>query len=135
MPRVAKLLHSSGDLTFTKSQGHLPSGQLSQGQFAMRSTKQQECMSNEANSYHLPLPQEYQKVLYYRPEEEISDRKVRNIGLCEAMVNFTKTFAGDRPCEVVHTQRLRQVFFEPEEGTWMVMVRKGVIVNLLYCNQ
>ena len=65
--------------------------------------------------------------MYYRPEEEISDRKVRNIGLCEAMVNFTKTFAGDRSCEVVHTQRLRQVFFEPEEGTWMVMVRKGVI--------
>lgn len=64
---------------------------------------------------------EHQKLLYYRPEEETLNRKVRNIGLCEALVNFTRTFSPDKPCEAVHTQRLRQVFFEPETNIWMVL--------------
>ena len=72
--------------------------------------------------YHF-LPQEHQKILYYKPEGEILNRKIRNIGLCEALVNFTKTFTSDKPCESVHTQRLRQVFYEPEPHMWMVLVR------------
>lgn len=50
------------------------------------------------------------------------NRKVRNIGLCEALVNFTKTFNPDRQCQAVHTDRKRQVFLEPEPNVWMVLV-------------
>lgn len=50
------------------------------------------------------------------------NRKVRNIGLCEALVNFTKTFHPDRLCQAVHTDRKRQVFLEPEPNIWMVLV-------------
>ena len=66
--------------------------------------------------------QEHLKILYYYPEEEILNRKVRNIGLCEALVNFTKTFNPERPCQAVHTDRKRQVFSEPEPDIWMVLV-------------
>ena len=66
--------------------------------------------------------QEEQKILYYYPEHEAVNRKVRNIGLCEALVNFTKTFHPDRPCEAVHTDRKRQIFLEPEPNIWTVMV-------------
>ena len=68
------------------------------------------------------LLQEEQKILYYYPEHEATNRKVRNIGLCEAMVNFTKTFHPDRPCQAVHTDRKRQVFLEPEPNIWTVLV-------------
>lgn len=50
------------------------------------------------------------------------NRKVRNIGLCEALVNFTKTFNPDRLCQAVHTDKKRQVFLEPEPNIWMVLV-------------
>jgi len=81
----------------------------------------------ESNHQFVTFPQEHLKILYYRPEEEVLNRKVRNIGLCEALVNFTKMFSGEKPCESVHTQRLRQVFYEPETGIWMVMVREGAL--------
>ena len=61
-------------------------------------------------------------MLYYYPEEEVVNRKIRNIGLCEALVNFTKTFHPNHPCEVVHTQKTRQVYYEAEPSMWMVMV-------------
>lgn len=66
--------------------------------------------------------QEEQKILFYHPEGDVINRKVRNIGLCEALVNFTKTFNPDRPCQAVHTDRKRQVFLEAESNIWIVMV-------------
>lgn len=81
------------------------------------------------------LPQEHLKILYYYPEDEIENRKVRNIGLCEALVNFTRTFRPNHPCEAVHTQKSRQVYFEPEPNIWMVLVSKKVSyqIQILYC--
>ncbi|CAI8013592.1 Vacuolar fusion protein CCZ1 homolog [Geodia barretti] len=64
---------------------------------------------------------EEQKILYYHPDNESVNKKVRNVGLCEALVNFTKTFNPDRPCQAVHTDRKRQVFLEPEPEIWTVM--------------
>lgn len=82
----------------------------------------------------LSMPQEHLKIMYYHPEEEAINRKVRNIGLCEALVNFTKTFNPESPCEAVHTDRQRQVFCEPEPHTWMVMVgRKWREEDDSYC--
>ena len=80
--------------------------------------------------------QEEQKILYYHPENESVNKKVRNIGLCEALVNFTNTFNPDRPCQAVHTDRKRQVFLEPEPDTWVVMVGSspmmGCVLVLFY---
>ena len=75
-------------------------------------------------------PQEDKKILYYYPHDDSLNRKVRNIGLCEALVNFTRTFHPRRPCEAVHTEKMRQVFLEPEENHWMVMVEFSGILDL-----
>lgn len=69
------------------------------------------------------LLQEHLKILYYLPDELPINRKVRNIGLCEALVNFSKTFSSEKTCEIVHTQKTKQSFLEPEPGIWMALVR------------
>ncbi|XP_003387660.1 PREDICTED: vacuolar fusion protein CCZ1 homolog [Amphimedon queenslandica] len=64
---------------------------------------------------------EHLKVLFYFPDTAQLNRKIRNIGLCEALVNFCKTFSPDKPCETVHTQKTKQAFLEPEPGIWMTL--------------
>ena len=78
-------------------------------------------------AFFCKMSQEHQKILYYYPEDEAPNRKVRNVGLCEALVNFTKTFNPDKPCQAVHTDRKRQVFLEPEHTIWTVMVKNMFI--------
>ncbi|XP_037571777.1 vacuolar fusion protein CCZ1 homolog [Dermacentor silvarum] len=65
--------------------------------------------------------EEHKKIIYYYPEDAEQDVKLRNVGLCEALVNFTQTFSPSKPCEVLHTQKTRQFFLQPEENFWMVM--------------
>ncbi|XP_065826343.1 vacuolar fusion protein CCZ1 homolog [Oscarella lobularis] len=65
--------------------------------------------------------QEHEKILFYMPDDVSLDTKIRNVGLSEAMVKFTETFSPDRPCDSVHTQRKRQLFFQPEPDYWMIM--------------
>lgn len=60
--------------------------------------------------------------MYYYPESENSDVKVNNIGLCEALVQFTMTFCPSEPCESLHTQKQKQIFIEPEKDFWFIMV-------------
>lgn len=43
------------------------------------------------------------------------------MGLCEALVKFTEQFTPEKPCESVHTQKTRQVFYQPENEYWMIM--------------
>ncbi|XP_031567120.1 vacuolar fusion protein CCZ1 homolog [Actinia tenebrosa] len=64
---------------------------------------------------------EHEKVIIYIPTEEDFDKKIKNIGLSEALIQFTETFAPEKPCEAVHTQKTRQTFYNPEPGYWMVM--------------
>ncbi|KXJ08469.1 Vacuolar fusion protein CCZ1-like [Exaiptasia diaphana] len=64
---------------------------------------------------------EHQKIILYIPTEEDIDKKIRNIGLCEALIKFTETFQPSKPCESLHTQKTRQTFFQPEPEYWMVM--------------
>ena len=73
--------------------------------------------------------QQKQKVLFYHPKEDILDRKLRNIGLCEAIINFTKSFSPGKPCEAVHTLKTRQVLLEAEPDIWMSMVRLNYIAS------
>ena len=66
--------------------------------------------------------QQKQKILFYYPKDDSLDRKLRNIGLCEAIVNFTRSFSPSKPCEAVHTLKTRQVLLEAEPDIWMSMV-------------
>ncbi|CAG0918843.1 unnamed protein product, partial [Notodromas monacha] len=64
---------------------------------------------------------EKDKILFYHPKEISVDKQIRNIGLCQAIIKFTKTFTTDEACECLHTQKTKQYFYEPEPGYWMVM--------------
>lgn len=75
---------------------------------------------------HIHLQEEQkQKVLFYFPKEDSLDRRLRNIGLCEAIINFTRSFSPSKPCEAIHTLKTRQVLLEPEPDIWMTMVRRN----------
>lgn len=65
--------------------------------------------------------EEHKKILFYHPSDLDLDSQVKRIGLSEAVTRFTATFS-DKPCQSMHTQLTRQVFFEPEPCFWMVMV-------------
>ena len=64
---------------------------------------------------------EEDKIMLYIPQEDHIDKKIKNIGLCQALIQFTKTFNPSKPCEVLHTQRARQVFLNPEGRFFMIM--------------
>eukprot|EP00794_Sanderia_malayensis_P007703 gene7703-8540_t len=64
---------------------------------------------------------EEEKIMLYIPEEEDIDFKIKNIGLCEALMQFTKTFNPSTQCEVLHTQKTRQVFLNPEGRFFMIL--------------
>ncbi|XP_060572399.1 vacuolar fusion protein CCZ1 homolog [Ruditapes philippinarum] len=64
--------------------------------------------------------EEHKKIMFYFPKNTDIDTQIKTIGLCEAIVTFTHTFS-DRPCESLHTQKTRQLFFQPEKDFWMVM--------------
>ncbi|KAL6054761.1 vacuolar fusion protein ccz1, variant 2 [Balamuthia mandrillaris] len=64
---------------------------------------------------------QHEKLLYYYPESTPTSRQLTDIGLSEALVNFTKTFSQDKPCEAVHLEKSRQAFFECEPGIWLVL--------------
>ena len=65
--------------------------------------------------------EEEKKILYYYPPEEDVDRKIKNIGLCEAVSKFTETFAPDTPVESIHSQKKRTLLHQPEKEYWMVL--------------
>eukprot|EP01095_Lingulamoeba_sp_RSL-Kostka_P001989 TRINITY_DN12839_c0_g1_i1.p1 TRINITY_DN12839_c0_g1~~TRINITY_DN12839_c0_g1_i1.p1 ORF type:complete len:465 (+),score=121.41 TRINITY_DN12839_c0_g1_i1:17-1411(+) len=60
------------------------------------------------------------KILYYYPNDYNLGLQIRNIGLCEAMINMSKTFS-DEPCSSIHTQKCRTTIIEPEPDFWMVL--------------
>lgn len=64
--------------------------------------------------------EEEKKILFYHPQDEDIDRKIKNIGLCEAIIKFSETFT-DTPCNTVHTQKTRQLFYSPEKDFWIIM--------------
>lgn len=73
--------------------------------------------------------EEEKKILFYHPNEAEKNDKIRNVGLCEAIVQFTRTFNPTKPAKSLHTQKNRQFFYEPEESFWMVMVVKNPVVE------
>ena len=63
------------------------------------------------------------KILFYHPDEEKLGNKVKNVGLCEALVNFSRTFSPNRLCESLHTVKRKQAFFQPESNYFMILVK------------
>ncbi|KAL7979228.1 hypothetical protein Chor_015252, partial [Crotalus horridus] len=73
--------------------------------------------------------EEEKKILFYYPNEAEKNEKIRNVGLCEAIVQFTRTFSPTKPAKSLHTQKNRQFFNEPEENFWMVMVVQNPVIE------
>ncbi|XP_075035768.1 vacuolar fusion protein CCZ1 homolog isoform X1 [Mixophyes fleayi] len=73
--------------------------------------------------------EEEKKILFYHPNEIEKNEKIKNVGLCEAIVQFTRTFSPSKPAQSLHTQKNRQFFHEPEDSFWMVMVVKNPVLE------
>lgn len=65
--------------------------------------------------------EEEKKILYYYPEKEL-DVQIKNIGLSEAIIKFTESFNPGQPCDYCHTNKTRQIYYQPEQDFWMVMI-------------
>ncbi|KAI7899642.1 uncharacterized protein BX663DRAFT_532759 [Cokeromyces recurvatus] len=62
------------------------------------------------------------QILYYTAKKAVSaDLKIKQVGLAQALVNFTSTFSPSHPTQNVHSQKNRMVFLQPEPGFWMHM--------------
>ena len=76
---------------------------------------------------------EEKKIMFYYPENEKLVTKVNNIGLFEALAQYTSSFYANKPCQLISTERRKYVFHNPEENYWMVItlaaVNEGVLSN------
>ncbi|KAF5296062.1 hypothetical protein FQA39_LY12684 [Lamprigera yunnana] len=73
------------------------------------------------SSYEFKEGEEYNKVLYYYPPTDDINTQVNNVGLVEAIIKFTGNFKPNGPLDSLHTQKKRQLYYEPENNYWMVM--------------
>eukprot|EP01101_Sappina_pedata_P010725 TRINITY_DN6839_c0_g1_i1.p1 TRINITY_DN6839_c0_g1~~TRINITY_DN6839_c0_g1_i1.p1 ORF type:complete len:449 (+),score=162.64 TRINITY_DN6839_c0_g1_i1:23-1348(+) len=66
---------------------------------------------------------EGEKIIHYWPESTISHLQLKHVGLSEALINFSTSFSNDssEKCEIVHLQKHRFVYFNPESTYWLVM--------------
>lgn len=81
--------------------------------------------------YHVSYGQteghEEEKVLYFYPRGTKVDVQMKEVGLSEAIVEFTETFSSDL-CDTLQTQKTKKFFSKPEENIWIIMT-----VNLPTC--
>ncbi|XP_063221463.1 vacuolar fusion protein CCZ1 homolog isoform X2 [Bacillus rossius redtenbacheri] len=81
------------------------------------------------SSYSQREGEELKNILYYFPPKTEVDTQMKNVGLSEAIIKFTDTFSPDQPCESLHTQKSRQLLYQPEPGFWMVMYLTTLKLN------
>jgi len=62
------------------------------------------------------------KVLYCFPQATNHDRQLKQVGFCQAVIQFAESFNTSSACESLHTQKARYVFYQPERGFWFVMI-------------
>ncbi|KAI8981424.1 hypothetical protein BDB01DRAFT_794065 [Pilobolus umbonatus] len=69
------------------------------------------------------------QILYYTAKKVVpADIKMKQIGLAQALVNFTSTFSPFHSTQNVHSQKNRMIFLQPEPDFWMHMcIELGVI--------
>lgn len=64
-----------------------------------------------------------------RPTQNLSqaerNERLRQIGLAQGMVNFSKDFAGDQAVDTIETEKTRVVLHELEPGWWILAVRSS----------
>ncbi|ORZ01522.1 hypothetical protein BCR43DRAFT_434982 [Syncephalastrum racemosum] len=77
------------------------------------------------------------QILYYTAKKVVpADVKMKQIGLAQALVNFSSAFSPRQPAQNVHSQKNRLVFWQPEPGFWMHMcVELGVVRKQLKDNK
>jgi hypothetical protein len=63
----------------------------------------------------------HERILFYHPDSTPLQDQIKDSGLAEALVNFSQTFAGAKPCETVRLKKHTVVFLQPEPAIWMVM--------------
>eukprot|EP00850_Spirogloea_muscicola_P023974 SM000415S15583 [mRNA] locus=s415:13382:17546:+ [translate_table: standard] len=66
--------------------------------------------------------EEADKVLLYLPEAALLPQQQATVGLCEALITFSRLFSPDAPCEGMEGERLHYVLLECEPHIWMVLV-------------
>lgn len=66
--------------------------------------------------------EEEKKILFYHPQEADLDSKIKDVGLCEAIIKFSNTFTNDDSVQAMHTQKTSQLYYQPEPGYWMIMI-------------
>ena len=67
-------------------------------------------------------------IVFYHPSDLELGRQVRNVGLSQGLVNFTRTFSPHRLCESVRSMKRTQAFYEPEPEYWIVLVRGALLL-------
>lgn len=70
---------------------------------------------------------EHEKNLFFFPKSVDIELQTKDIGLAEALINFTKSFNGSKPCESVRHKKQTSVFLEVEPSIWMVLVASNPI--------
>ncbi|KAI9208750.1 uncharacterized protein BJ171DRAFT_489867 [Polychytrium aggregatum] len=61
------------------------------------------------------------QICFSYPTLDASDSVLREVGLAQAIINFTANFGSSRPGEIIKTRRHVSVVTEPEDGWWMLM--------------
>ncbi|KAI9316693.1 hypothetical protein BX666DRAFT_2041427 [Dichotomocladium elegans] len=69
------------------------------------------------------------QILYYTAKTVVpADVKMKQVGLAQALVNFSTAFSPFQPAQNVHAQKHRLIFFQPEPDFWMHMcVELGIM--------
>nr|CAB3229034.1 vacuolar fusion protein CCZ1 homolog [Phallusia mammillata] len=65
--------------------------------------------------------EEIKKLLFYFPKEQKLFRKINDVGLCEAIVQFSNTFLSHGHCKYMQTNDRIYLFHEPEPSFWIVL--------------
>lgn len=65
--------------------------------------------------------EELKKILYYYPITDNTDVQIKNVGLVEGIIQFTETFKPITTVSSLHTNKTRQLFFQPEKYYWVVL--------------
>ena len=55
--------------------------------------------------------------------QEERNERLRQIGLAQGMVEFSRSFSGDKPVDTIETEKTRVVLHELEPGWWILAVR------------
>ncbi|KAI8847624.1 hypothetical protein BC829DRAFT_395888 [Chytridium lagenaria] len=70
------------------------------------------------------------QIAFFHPLYTDLDERMRQVGLAQALVNFSASFGPSRPCEGVMTEKHRMALLEVEPGYWMTLkVKFGYTVR------